>query len=158
MRVFILSVPRSGSRFMAYFIGEVLGVEMGFSHFWERQTELIQRLIDMDIVLVVPVRDPAELAESYRIHRRSKDVMPMLHECCAVRDRFMPQLEGRAHFINIEKSEKTEWQIDRLLEDIGIPWTQEVTKFVDEWKPVGSQHEQPDERHERAVELMTGWS
>ena len=151
MTVILLSVPRNGTRFTAYMIGEVIGEPLVFSHFWERNSESIQRAIDTDHPIVVPVRPDADAEESVQALQVPK-AMPLLVECQRVFQRFLPQLEGRAHFIDIEKKDRQ--QVDSLLSDLGRSWTPKLEQFFKEWSPIGARSAPQDPRAKRATDLM----
>lgn len=146
-KIVILSVPRTGTRFFAYFVRCVVGEPVHFMHSRPKNRERIQDQIDRGNLLIIPVRDRRDHIEAFA---KDPEYLPMIEECIEVMDEFMPQLEERAHLIDIDKNEKTHDQFARLLADMGALWTPAVTEFIDEWPKICSQHEKQDERCQQA--------
>lgn len=138
--VTVISIPRSGTRFYMLFLMRVLGLHVRYRHlFKENEDELVELINTTDDVIVVPVRSYEGMAMSFEPspeyrRRLDEEFMPMF-------ERLTDRLErAGAHFMDIEKHAGTTHQFDRLLEDLGVPWTPAVTKYIENWAPIGSQH------------------
>lgn len=149
----ILSIPRSGTRFFAYFVLYVLKLDVKYLHFFRCNAKEIEELLESDETIIVPVRE-------YEKHAKSFEPFPVYRE--RLDDEFIPVMklyepllrEAGAHFIDIDMNEKTHDQIDRLLKDLGIEWNEEISQYVEQWHRVGSQFDGDDKRSARVLDKL----
>jgi len=150
--VTIVSIPRTGTRFFAYFCMHVLGVEVNYVHLFKDDVEKIKEVMASGDVIIVPMRSYEGMDDSFRafpeLHGRLDDeFLPLL-------DELTPSLiTAGAHFINIEKGATTHQQFDDLLTALGMDWTPEITDYVDKWERVGSQY-YPDKKSEMVLKAL----
>lgn len=134
--VTVVSVPRSGTRFLIYFFKYVAKVPVNYVHFLERDREEIEKVLASDNLLVMPLRDDKTTKDSLLCYGSGfpHDDQPFL-----MKEEFMPRLKRRGtYFVDIEKRN---WhQIDAIIQELGMPWTQEMVEYIDAWEPVGSKH------------------
>lgn len=133
----ILAVPRTGTRFFGNFVANVIGLPLQYAHFCSENKDAIAKyLADTKDVIIVPVRSYGSTARSFGYKNRE-----MVQDSFAVLDYFTPMLYAHgAHFIDTVKTPETPDQIRAFLIDVNTRWTSDVTDFVREWEPIGSQH------------------
>lgn len=143
--VTVMSVPKSGTRFLLYFFRYIVRVPVNYVHFFEKNVAEIEDALASDNIIVVPIRNDDKIRESLAGHE--DDPFP-------VRDRYMNRLMKRGvHFVEIEKGGWSYWQINNILRDLRAPWTREVDQYVERWEPIGSKDNPNDERSQRILAL-----
>lgn len=130
----ILSIPGSGTRFFWFFVERVCGVQCQWLHFrWSNKSGLAWYLdTQKDTVFIVPVRDREKSVRSLGDREWAEK------EFFAVADALWPKLvEYGAHFIDVEKTDKSEQQLRSLVKSLGLGWTPRMQQFVYEWPVIG---------------------
>lgn len=146
MRVLVVSVPRSGTRFYLYFLQQVLGIESEYAHFGLIPDEALEQLIARADVVIVPRRPDKEILESWGEARPQQ-----IRRCISKLHEYMPQLiDSGAHVVDTVKGAHASWQWTEMLEALGVGWSADALAFFDDWPVIGSQFSKPNKRDQLA--------
>lgn len=133
----ILSTPRTGTRFWYHFVTRVLGRDARYAHFSGKTIAAItDYLNETNDTIIVPVRDLQSTFNS--AHEKNAY---LIEDSIAARAIFIHRLRVYgAHFMDTVKSDNTTAQITALITDLDIEMNERIERYVEAWRPIGSQH------------------
>lgn len=138
MDITVLTVPRSGTHFLMYFLLVQLGIVARYAHIRPRNETRISAFLDSPPHPVIVTIPNGETIKQSINSEGLPELDAWIDDCIATQGRLTEKLRavGALPF-NVERSVENESELNAIASAVGVSWTAEHEEFLTEWPRMG---------------------
>jgi len=137
----VLTIPRSGTHFIMYFLLVQLGIVARYAHIRPRNEARISAFLDgppQPIIVTTPNVDTIKQSIN---SGGLPELDAWVDDCIATQERLTQKLRAAGALpFNVVKNVNSENQLRDIAVAVGVPWNSDLDSFLIEWPSMGVTH------------------